>query len=155
MIYYLHRAQTLHGDPSAIWEFFATPRNLSAITPANLRLEMIGELPPRMYAGQMIEYRFGLLPGLTMRWLTEITHYREGEYFVDEQRHGPYSLWHHEHQFAPGADGRSVIMTDKVTYSVGWGLFGSILHALWIRRQLATIFDHRAARIGELFPRQT
>ena len=150
MTHRLHRTQFIPGEPARIWEFFATPRNLAAITPARMRFELVGRTPEAMYAGQMIEYRIGLLPGISTRWLTEITHVREGVYFVDEQRAGPYKLWHHEHHFAPAAGG--VTMTDEVTYDVGWSVLGTLLHALWIRPQLETIFAHRARKIGELFP---
>ena len=152
MIQRLHREQVLAGDPAAIWAFFATPRNLDALTPPNVSFKIVGEVPARMYAGQVIEYRIGILPGVTTRWLTEITQVREGSLFLDEQRIGPYRLWHHEHEFAPTADGRGVRMTDRVTYDVGWGPLGDLLHAGWIRRQLVAIFDYRARKVAELFP---
>ena len=150
----LLREQFIPGNPPAIWDFFATPRNLDALTPPSLRLAIVGDLPARMYAGQMIAYRVGILPGVTLRWLTEITHVREGEFFVDEQRIGPYRLWHHEHRFVPAPDGRGVTMTDRITYDVGWGPAGDLAHALWIGRQLNTIFDYRAKRATEIFPQQ-
>jgi ligand-binding SRPBCC domain-containing protein len=148
----LQRSQLIPGEPERIWDFFATPRNLDALTPPSMRFETLGDLPPRMYAGQLIEYRIGILPGITTRWLTEITHVREGEYFVDEQRVGPYKLWHHEHHFAPTPDKGGVQMVDRITYDPGWGMIGGIVDALWIRHQLKTIFDYRAAKIAELFP---
>jgi ligand-binding SRPBCC domain-containing protein len=151
MIRHLHREQFLPGEPGRIWDFFATPRNLAAITPRHMRFEIVGDLPATMYPGQMIEYRIGVLPGITTRWLTEITHIREGEFFVDEQRLGPYKLWHHEHHFAPTPDGRGVMMTDRITYDPGWGFIGGLLDALWIRRQLATIFDFRARAVADVF----
>ena len=73
MIRHLHREQFVPGEPARLWEFFSTPRNLDLLTPPDLRFEIVGELAPRMYAGQMIEYRIGLLPGVWTRWLTEIT----------------------------------------------------------------------------------
>lgn len=151
MIRQLYREQTLAGDLAHVWEFFASPQNLNAITPGDLTFRIVGAPPARMYAGQMIEYRIGVLPGITTRWLTEITHVRELEYFVDEQRIGPYRLWHHEHRFQPAANGRGVLMTDRVTYEVGFGPIGEVLHAAWIGRQLKAIFDYRAAKIAELF----
>jgi ligand-binding SRPBCC domain-containing protein len=151
VIRHLHREQFIPGDPARIWDFFATPCNLNALTPPTLRFEIVGELPSRMYAGQIIEYRIGVLPGITTRWLTEITHLREGELFVDEQRLGPYRLWHHEHHFTPAPDRRGVQMIDRITYAVGWGPPGAALHALWIRPQLETIFDYRARKVAELF----
>jgi len=89
------------------------------------------------------------VPGIWTRWLTEITHVREGEFFVDEQRAGPYRLWHHQHHFAPAPGG--VRMTDHVTYDPGWGALGSLAHAVWIRRKLDAIFDFRAGRTAALF----
>jgi ligand-binding SRPBCC domain-containing protein len=151
VIHTLQREQTVFGDPAAVWDFFATPRNLDALTPPSLRFEILGDPPARMYAGQMIAYRIGILPGIATRWLTEITHVREGGCFVDEQRIGPYRLWHHEHHFAPAPGG--VVMTDRITYDPGFGPVGVLLHAVWIRRQLEEIFDFRARRIAELFPR--
>ncbi len=117
-----------------------------------MSFEIVGGVSPRMYAGQMIEYRVGVMPGVRMRWLTEITQVVEGEYFIDEQRIGPYRLWHHEHMFMEVADGSGVSMTDRVTYEVGWGWTGELVHALWIKRQLAEIFDYRTKRVAEFFP---
>ena len=153
MIHRLIREQHVAGQPEAIWDFFAAPGNLDLITPASLSFRIIGDVSLRMYEGQMIEYRIGVLPGVTTRWLTEITHVRPGEYFVDEQRIGPYKVWHHEHHFHPATNGTGLRMIDQITYEVGWGPVGDLLHAIWIRRQLATIFDFRARKISELFPK--
>jgi ligand-binding SRPBCC domain-containing protein len=152
MIQRLVREQEVWGDPAAIWEFFASPHNLDTLTPSSLSFQIVGDVAPRMFPGQMIEYRIGVLPGVRTRWLTEITHVREGEFFVDEQRIGPYRIWHHEHHFRLRPDGRGVTMLDRVTYEVGWGPLGDALHALWIGRQLRTIFDYRRRRVDELFP---
>jgi len=151
MIHRLIRKQRVVGSPEVIWDFFAAPKNLDVITPANLSFRILGDISATMYAGQMIEYRIGVLPGITTRWLTEITHVKTGEYFVDEQRIGPYRLWHHEHRFQPTNDGQAVQMDDQITYEVGWGVI-DLLHSMWIRRQLRQIFDFRARKIAELFP---
>lgn len=152
MIRRLHREQFIPGEPAQIWEFFATPRNLDLLTPSHLRFRIVGDLAPKMHPGQLIEYRIGILPGLWTRWLTEITHVRAGEFFVDEQRLGPYRLWHHEHHFAATPDGRGVQMTDRITYDPGWGPIGGLVDALWIRRQLIAVFDYRAKKTAEIFP---
>ena len=102
-----------------------------------------------MYEGQIIEYRVEFVRGLRSLWLTEIAHVRAGEYFVDEQRIGPYRFWYHEHRFAPAADG--VNMTDHVTYAAPFGLLGDIVTALWIRRRLDSVFNYRTKKIAELF----
>jgi ligand-binding SRPBCC domain-containing protein len=150
VIRHLHRQQFVAGDPLRIWEFFATPRNLDRLTSPHLRFRIMGDVAPRMYAGQMIEYHVGIVPGVWTRWLTEITQVREGEFFVDEQRLGPYRLWHHEHHFVPSAGG--VTMMDHVTYDPGWGPCGALVHALWIRRKLDRVFDFRAKQISTIFP---
>jgi ligand-binding SRPBCC domain-containing protein len=85
-----------------------------------------------------------------LRWLTEIVHVESGHYFVDEQRIGPYRLWHHEHHFAEQAGG--TLMMDRVTYALPLGVIGDLVHAVWVRRQLQYIFDYRAAKVREQFP---
>ena len=142
--------QIIPAAPAAVWGFFATPRNLEAMTPPRLRIRILGEIPSRMYAGQLIAYRISPLPGVWMSWLTEIRHVREGRYFVDEQRAGPYRFWYHEHHFEPVPGG--VRMTDRVTYEVGWGPVGRWADQCWVRRELEATFafrrDHVTARFG-------
>jgi len=148
MIHTLERTQFVKADPSRVWDFFSSPKNLDALTPPELTFEILGE-PGPMYAGQMIAYRIGILPGIRVRWLTEIRHVEKGRLFVDEQRYGPYRLWYHEHHYTPRDGG--VEMRDKVTYAVCLGPLGELAHALWIRRQLARIFDFREQKVRELF----
>jgi ligand-binding SRPBCC domain-containing protein len=149
MLHRLTCSQELRGDPQAIWEFFATPSNLDTITPPGLRFRILGQ-PGPMYQGQLIEYRISPFPLIWHRWLTEIRQVVPGSYFVDEQRFGPYRFWYHEHRFEPIPGG--LRMTDTVTYEVGFGLFGEIAHALWIRRTLAGIFAFRTTVIAQRFP---
>lgn len=151
MIRILHREQFIPGDAARIWDFFATPRNLDTLTPPNIAFAIIGDVPARMFPGQLIEYRIGILPGLRTRWLTVIPEVEEGRYFVDEQRVGPYKFWRHEHHFAPTPDGRGVTMTDHIAYDVGWGPLGAVLERCWIRGTLNKIFDYRRDKIVTLF----
>lgn len=145
--------QFIPADPTTVWAFFATPRNLNELTPPGLKFRILSELPERMYAGQLIEYRISPLPGVWLRWLTEIRQVREGVFFVDEQRAGPYRLWYHEHHFEPVPGG--VKMTDRVTYEVGWGPVGWLAEKLWVRRQLGRIFAYRRQRVAALFGHAT
>lgn len=145
------REQFIPGDPTRIWEFFATPRNLDVLTPPDLRFEIVSTLPARMYQGQLIDYRISFFPGIWVRWVTEIRHVREGQYFVDEQRQGPYKLWYHEHHF-DAVDG-GTRMTDRVTYDVGWGPVGWLAEKAWVKRKLSAIFDYRATQVAAHFPR--
>lgn len=149
MLRTLHREQFIPAPPERVWEFFATPKNLDAMTPPNLRFQILSELPERMYTGQLIAYRISPVPGIWLSWLTEIRHVEEGRYFVDEQRAGPYRFWYHEHRFTPVAGG--VQMTDHVSYDVGWGPAGALVEKLWVCGQLEGIFNYRAKRVTELF----
>jgi ligand-binding SRPBCC domain-containing protein len=146
----LQRQQFIPASPAAVWEFFATPRNLDEMTPPGVKFQILGPVPPRMDAGQLIAYRISPVAGIWLDWLTEIRHVREGRYFVDEQRAGPYKFWYHEHRFEPVPGG--VEMTDRVTYEVGWGPLGWLADKVWVRGQLEQIFDYRrhcvAARFG-------
>lgn len=105
------------------------------------------DLPGGIYAGQLIEYRLRPFPWMPVHWLTEITHVAEGRYFVDEQRRGPYSLWHHQHHFKEIKGG--VEMTDLVHYRLPFGIFGRCAHALLVRRQLDELFRYRRQCIEE------
>ena len=124
--------------------------NLNELTPPDVRFKILGDVPGRMFAGQIIQYRISPLPGVWLKWVTEITAVEEGVRFIDEQRAGPYKLWHHEHRFVPEAGG--VRMFDHVTYEVGCGPFGWIAEKLWVAGQLRKIFDYRFRRVAELFP---
>lgn len=150
MIRHLHREQFIPANPARVWQFFATPVNLNELTPPDVRFRILGDVPGRMFAGQIIKYRISPLPGLWLKWVTEITAVEDGVRFVDEQRAGPYKLWHHEHRFVPEAGG--VRMFDHVTYEVGWGPFGWMAERLWVASQLRKIFDYRFRRVAELFP---
>jgi ligand-binding SRPBCC domain-containing protein len=153
MIFRLYRRQEIAAPIDRVWEFFATPRNLNALTPPDLNFRIMSDVADAMYRGQLIEYRVQFIKGVWVRWLTEIRHIEEGRYFVDEQRIGPYRLWYHEHIFHE-SDGH-VVMEDRVTYVVGFGPLGSALNALWIERKLNQIFDFRVRRVEEIFASET
>ncbi len=133
-----------------VWDFISSPANLKKITPAYMGFDITsGGLPERMYPGMMIAYKVRPLLGIKMTWVTEITHIKEGAYFVDEQRVGPYALWHHEHFIEPIEGG--VLMRDIVSYRPPMGFLGAIANALLIRRQLKGIFSYRHKAVEEMF----
>ena len=102
-----------------------------------------------MYAGQVIEYKVSPVLGIPLYWMTEITHVEDRKFFVDEQRFGPYSLWHHQHHFREvGAD---VEMTDIVHYKLPGWLLGDMAHGLFVQKQLREIFDYRYRKVEEIF----
>ncbi len=102
-----------------------------------------------MYAGMIIEYTVRPVLGIPLHWVTEITHVQEPEYFVDEQRFGPYALWHHKHFIRPVEGG--VEMEDVVHYKLPLGWLGKLAHMLFVKRQLRQIFDFREKKLTELF----
>ena len=150
MIHVLESTQTLPVSTDRAWDFFSDPRNLSKITPPELDFTVLTALPERIYAGMMIEYRVRPLLRIPARWLTEITHVEQGKFFVDEQRIGPYKIWHHEHHFRPLATDQMEIY-DRVTYVLPFGPFGNLVHPFLVKPQLSKIFAFREKRVRELF----
>ncbi|MCK6617485.1 MAG: SRPBCC family protein [Cyclobacteriaceae bacterium] len=141
-VYTLKRKQILPISINEAWEFFSTPSNLTKITPEHMGFKILYiSGGPKMYAGQLIRYIVYGLPGIPMNWTTEITHVQEPYYFVDEQRFGPYALWHHQHHFKEVAGG--IEMTDEVNYAVPFGIIGRMANWLFVERELNRIFDFR------------
>jgi ligand-binding SRPBCC domain-containing protein len=149
-IYTISRKQFLPITLQEAWEFFSTPRNLSKITPSKMGFNILyvsgGE---KTYAGQIIRYKIQAIPGIKMNWVTEITHVQEPNYFVDEQRFGPYALWHHQHHFKEVPGG--VEMTDEVNYAIGYGLIGRLAYWLFVGKEVNRIFKHRYAVLEDYF----
>jgi ligand-binding SRPBCC domain-containing protein len=151
-IHTLQRKLVIPTTRGEAWEFFSDPRNLSKITPAELGFRTVTPgLPAHVYPGLMIEHRVSPMFGVPISWLTEITQVREGEFFVDEQRVGPYAIWHHEHHFRD-APGGGVEMEDRITYALPWGWIGNFVHPLVVRPQLERIFAHREQAVRRIFP---
>jgi ligand-binding SRPBCC domain-containing protein len=151
MAYYqLHKTQFISASIREVWDFISSPNNLKVITPEYMGFEVTSKnLPGKMYPGMIISYTVKPLLGIRMIWVTEITHVEEMNYFIDEQRIGPYSMWHHQHFIEPSGEG--VLMTDIVTYSPPLGFFGAIANKLFIRKQLDTIFDYRSEILEKHF----
>jgi len=151
MIHILHSTQVIRASMERAWDFFSDPRNLSKITPPELGLAILGSPPENVHPGMMIEYRVRPLLGIAVRWLTEITHVEPGRFFVDEQRIGPYRIWHHEHHFVQ-LDGGLIELTDRVTYVLPFGPLGDLVHPFLVKPQLERIFAFRAKAVSEIFP---
>lgn len=146
----LTRTQFVPVPLSEAWDFFSNPANLAAITPSGMGFHILSKNKmERMYAGQLIEYRVSPVLGIPLYWMTEITHVVEGRYFIDEQRFGPYSLWHHQHHFREVAGG--VEMTDLIHYRVPLGLLGRLANLLFVRKKLEGIFEYRFQKVEALF----
>jgi ligand-binding SRPBCC domain-containing protein len=148
-MYQLKTKQIIPTDLETCWDFFSSPKNLKKITPNYMGFEVLLEIPEKMYAGLMIEYEVKPLLGIPMKWITEITHVDELKFFVDEQRKGPYKIWHHEHHFKQVENG--IEMTDIVSYEIPFGILGKIAHPLVVKKKLTEIFDYRFQKVEELF----
>ena len=152
-----HSIKTVQKIPVSLdeaWAFFSNPANLQAITPDGMGFTIIskhhGDV---MYAGQLIEYKVRPLACIPLYWMTEITQVKDRAYFIDEQRFGPYRLWHHQHHFKEIPGG--VEMTDIVHYKNPLGILGRIANALFVKQKLKTIFDFRYRKVEELFGKWT
>lgn len=148
-VHKLERAEFLPISKQEAWEFFSRPENLNELTPPDMefRIEFLPD--GKMYEGEIICYKIRLAPMIWTRWVTEIKSVKEGENFIDEQRAGPYQFWHHMHRFEEVEGGTKV--TDLVHYAIGWGIFGEIAHALFVRKKLQHVFDFRRQKMQELF----
>lgn len=151
----LYQLKTSHNLPISLetaWKFFSNPTNLSKITPPWLNFEVRTELPEKMYAGMIITYFVRPLLNIPQTWVTEITQVNEPNYFVDEQRFGPYKMWHHEHIFK-GTENGSVLMEDIVSYVVPFGFLGRIANKLVISKKINEIFNYRKKVLVEMCAR--
>jgi len=149
-VHILRRTQIVPASIEVCWDFFSDPRNLARITPPALDFRVCGDSPARIYAGLMITYRVRPLFGVPVTWVTEITHVEAPHRFVDEQRVGPYAIWHHEHFFTALADGRTEVR-DLVHYQLPWGWLGNLAHPLLVAPQLERIFAFRNKAVAEHF----
>jgi len=148
-LYQIHVKQNLPISLQEAWDFFSDPMNLNKITPDNMGFVTLSGADRKMYPGQIIQYEVTPLLGIKMNWVTEITHVVQNEYFVDEQRFGPYALWHHKHSLTPIEGG--VLMHDVVHYKLPLGFLGRIAHALFVKKQIQNIFDYRTQQLELLF----
>jgi len=149
-VYSLQATQRIPVNIQTAWDFFSKPANLNAITPKNLGFKIISSFHgEEMYAGQVMAYTVKPLLGIPLYWMTEITHVKDKIYFVDEQRFGPYSLWHHQHHFKQLNNG--VEMTDIVHYKIPFWFLGDIANSALVKNQLKKIFAFRYKAVEEKF----
>ncbi len=148
--YSLKAVQRIPVSLDVAWAFFSNPANLQTITPNNLGFKILSKHHgEKMYHGQIIEYKVSPVLGIPIYWMTEITHVKDNEFFVDEQRFGPYALWHHQHHFKE-IDG-GVEMTDIVHYRNPLWFFGDLANSILVKKQLKEIFNYRIKKVEELF----
>ena len=148
-LYRLSRVQYLPISIEKAWQFFSHPLNLSEITPPWLNFKLTQNVPENIHAGMIISYHLTPVPYIPVNWITEITHMRKPDFFVDEQRYGPYKFWHHQHLFKPNGNGTDMI--DIVHYAPGYGFLGNLINRFIVSPRLETIFDYRYEKLTRLF----
>jgi ligand-binding SRPBCC domain-containing protein len=148
-IYTYHAKQNLPITLDEAWEFLSNPKNLKVITPDYMGFITLSGDDRTMFAGQLIQYIVTPVLGIPTKWVTEITHLVDRKYFVDEQRFGPYSLWHHKHfiKEIPGG----VEMEDIIDYKIPMGILGQMVHPILVKPKLNEIFEYRRKKLIELF----
>lgn len=145
--YQFYNQQKVNTSIDEIWDFISSPKNLKEITPDYMGFDIMNtyQTSEKMYEGMIIGYKVRPLLGIKTTWLTEITHIREKKFFIDEQRIGPYSMWHHQHFIDPIENG--VLMTDIVTYEPPFGFIGAIANKFVIKSKIKQIFDYRTIAV--------
>lgn len=152
--YQLEFKQLLPANLNEVWAFISNPANLKHITPAYMGFDITSkDLPERMYPGMIISYKVRPFAGIRLTWITEITQIHEKEYFIDEQRSGPYALWHHQHKLEPVQEG--VLMTDIISYKPPMGILGALANKLFIKDQLHDIFSYRKKALEQQFKKDS
>ena len=148
-IFKIHTKQKLPITIEEGWGFLSNPKNLSCITPNYMKFKITDCDFKPVYQGQIIQYTVRPLLNIPLKWVTEITHVVNENYFVDEQRFGPYSLWHHKH-FLREIDG-GIEMEDIIHYKIPLGFIGEFLNFLFIKNQLKEIFEYKKKKLIEIF----
>ncbi|WP_074406554.1 SRPBCC family protein [Aquimarina megaterium] len=148
-IYTLKAKQHLPISIEKAWGFLSDPKNLKIITPEYMKFQVLSGADRKMYPGQIIQYSVTPIAGIKKKWITEITHVKNKKYFVDEQRFGPYSLWHHKHfiKEIPGG----IEMEDIIDYKIPFGILGQLIHPIVVKPRLKEVFQYRKKKLIELF----
>ena len=135
----------LPPPPEKIFPFFADALNLEILTPPWLNFKVLTPAPIAMRAGALIDYRLRI-HGLPVRWRTRIREWQPPHRFVDEQLRGPYRQWIHEHTLEARDGG--TLCRDLVKYAVPLDF---LLHHLFVRRDVETIFNFRTQALKKHF----
>ena len=149
MIYRLSKTIEIKTNLEEAWRFFSDPANLKVITPPSLNMRITTPIETEMYPGMIIGYKVHPMFSIPLTWITEITHVKKPYMFVDEQRYGPYRMWHHQHIFKETNNG--VIAEDIVDYIMPYGPLGMLAHYFFVARQIDSIFKFRSDFLSKKF----
>jgi uncharacterized protein (TIGR01777 family) len=145
--YEILREQFIEKPRTEIFEFFANPDNLEKLTPKFLNFKILECPEGSLDSGSRIRYQL-TLHGIPVKWRTVIQGWSPETEFSDVQESGPYSLWHHTHQFEEVAGG--TIVRDHIHYRLPLGGLGEIAAGWLVRADLAKIFAYRHAAMDEI-----
>jgi len=149
-IYSLETKQIIDRPIEEIWSFFTNPKNLNQLTPSDMNFKILSGNSDDFYEGKIISYSVNPFKFYNIKWVTEITKIKKNDFFIDEQRFGPYKMWHHEHHFIKNNDNTTTIY-DKVIYKLPYGIIGKLSHKLFIKKRLLEIFNFRKKTIKKLY----
>jgi len=150
MIHQIKKEQFLNASIEDVWDFASSPKNLKKITPDYMNFVIKSKnREEKIYPGMIICYKVSPLLKIPTSWVTEITHVEKNKFFVDEQRVGPYKIWHHEHLFKQEEKG--VLMIDIISYKLPFGILGRLVNYFFINKKINKIFNYRYDRMKEIF----
>ncbi|MFT5512932.1 MAG: ligand-binding SRPBCC domain-containing protein [Bacteroidia bacterium] len=145
------QSQLVNAPVKEVWDFISSPSNLKEITPDHMGFDITSaDISQKIYPGLIISYKVKPLLGIKMNWVTEIKNVVDNQFFVDEQRVGPYTMWHHQHHIE--AQGDCTMMHDIITYIPPMGFIGRIANTLFIHKNLIDIFEYRKEALKRKFP---
>ena len=145
-LYRLHKEQEVKAPLERVFAFFSKPANLQQLTPPSMKMQTLTPDPVQMRAGAVIDYSVSV-GGLPTRWTAYIVDFDPPKRFVDIQLRGPYAYWHHTHSFESSGD--YTLISDDVLYAMPFGPIGGLAHALFIKRQLESIFVYREKYLND------
>lgn len=148
-IYQFHAKQNLPISLDEAWKLLSDPKNLKKITPEYMGFKILSGADRPIFAGQIIQYIVTPVLNIPTKWVTEITHVADKHYFVDEQRFGPYAMWHHAH-FIKEIEG-GVEMEDIINYKIPLGIIGQMVHPFLVKPKLEEIFEYRRKKLITLY----
>ena len=149
----IHWESDLKVDLNTIWEFFSNPENLNRLTPeeVDFKIDFIS-YPGKMYPGMMVKYKIAPFPfkWISFTWVAEIKQVQSHEYFIDEQRFGPFAFWYHEHRFEK-LPNEKVKIIDLLVYKLPFGFVGRLVDQLIIGKIINRIFSERKKLLEKIF----
>lgn len=148
-MYQFYEEQHLPVTIDEAWSFFSNPENLSLITPPSMNFSLANVPEEEIYPGMIITYKVSPLFNIPLTWVTEITAADKPNFFIDEQRFGPYKFWHHRHSFKEAGGG--VLMKDEVHYSLPFEIIGRLGHFLLVKKRVEGIFKYRKEALTKMF----